>query len=161
MQYSTLLLAALPFLAAPIVAELSCEGEVFDNYCCESGTFIGPVVSAFSSSMSSLDASLSSLDSSLAAAATSQEAAENSLEASLDSQFSNSGTRTGAGAAAMVTTPPKMMMGKRTITSEVSSGLTCVGSSVFSVDFSGGGAFVTQAPMLMGAAAAVAAYGAI
>ncbi|CZR54889.1 uncharacterized protein PAC_04773 [Phialocephala subalpina] len=164
MQYSTLLIAALATQALAI----SCDGEVFDNYCCESGTFIGPVITSFSSSISS---ELASISSSLAAESSSEEALQSSLQASLSSKFSNSGTRTEAGAAAQITAKPRMAVEKRAVTTEVSSGLTCVGSTAFAVDFgttdssgsttTGAAAFITQAPMLMAGAAAAFAYGAM
>jgi len=154
----------------------NCNGDIFSpstvQYCCVHGKFSGPVVSSFLASMSSF---------------------QSSLQASLSAMTSDLGnmaflpTFTDDTDSAAITPAPKMgKLMARTITTEVTSGLTCVGDSVDSstnagftgmsvgdkTSSSGSGSssstskagvpMVTPGPVLaMGAAAAAFAYGAM
>ncbi|KAH7389106.1 hypothetical protein BKA64DRAFT_747718 [Cadophora sp. MPI-SDFR-AT-0126] len=172
-------IVATLFIASTTLAQNgdSCSGSVFNNYCCENGSFSGPVISSFLGSFSTRDASRSSL---FASRDSSLSAAQSSLEASLSSaQASREASITSAVNGAVITA--RAVLRGRAVTTEVEPGLTCVGDGVSMVDggelgtstgpsatestatgvgagtastSTAGAAFVTQAPaLIMGAAA--------
>jgi hypothetical protein len=124
-----------PLLIAPVAA-YTCDGDTFNNFCCVNGHFSGPVVSSLSSSLSTAEASRgasqsafqSSLSSSLSAAAASRSREQVSEQASRSSQLATIGVRTATEFDAPAVTARAIL--KRTITTEVSPGLTCIGDSV-------------------------------
>jgi len=101
-----------------------CAGDNFVqndvSYCCVNGEFSGSVISSFSAKFSSESASRSSFQS--------------SLQASLSSQFGNSGIQTNT---AQITAAPKLK--PRAITTEATSGLTCIGDILSSSAANGNG----------------------
>jgi len=188
MKTSALLLA--PILFAWGAFADSCNGDIFNNYCCVNGQFSGVRHSfiysyfAFASPLRSASISYSflnkirkyiyflplrhqkkltpsqpvvqSLNSNLSNMQSSLSQIAPNIQKSLSSELAGIPTPT---------ITKRAELAKRTITSEVSPGLTCIGDSVSS---SGSGSknfapVVTQAPVWIAGAAAVmgAAYGAM
>lgn len=147
LKMKTSAILATLFAASTTLAQngITCNGDIFNSYCCEGGSFSGPVVSSFLGSFSTRDASRSSAfasrDASRSAAQSSREASLSSAEASREASLSSIQASVTSAVSGAVITARAVLHG-RAVTTEVQPGLTCIGDAVSS--FPGDGAITSD-----------------